>query len=109
MGNAIVAPLGTVGPVAISVPTPKVGQLTAGETYVKTQGESYAAARECQYMSMRLALKRKSSTIFSHYEGRKGESVQGWRGKMRKIFIFTLSIIIMWVKLPMLARAKVQQ
>lgn len=36
MGNAIVAPLGTVGPVAISVPTPKVGQLTAGETYVKT-------------------------------------------------------------------------
>jgi len=36
MGNATVALVRTVGPAAIPVPTPKVGQLTARETYIKT-------------------------------------------------------------------------
>lgn len=80
----------TTGPAAISVSTPEIGQPTA---------------RGVLYKNVRLIIccswggpvhihvsgpEMKSSTVFSHYKSRKGESMQEWRAKMRKILIFYL-------------------
>lgn len=44
-------PVGTAGPAATSVPTPRVEQLIAWESCIKTEDGLHPAAGKCQYIS----------------------------------------------------------